>query len=160
MDLITLDLVYVLPEDEGLYTCEAVSDFGQAATSATIKVQAIDALLLDTQHDASWQRIQEIEAPKPLPEEAPEREKEPPRFIINLSQVPDLQEGQSAMISGKVEPAWDNELVIEFYKDGQPLQVDFNFSYLIYYIFIVRKPFPYSIRPWKRLSQHSLRFRC
>lgn len=48
----------MLTEDEGLYSCEAVSDFGQATTSCTVKVQPIDALLLDTQHEASWQRVQ------------------------------------------------------------------------------------------------------
>lgn len=121
MDLITLDIIFVVPEDEGLWACNAVSDFGQATTSSTVKVQPIDALLLDTQNEASWQRVQELEAPKPLPEEEPEREKEPPRFTVNLSQVPELQEGQSAIIQGKVEPEWDSDLYIEWYKDGAPL---------------------------------------
>lgn len=56
-----------------------------------------------------------------ITEELPERAKEPPRFTTNLNQVPPLQEGQSTALFATVEPSWDNELTIEWLKDGMPL---------------------------------------
>ena len=50
----------------------------------------------ETQHESSWKRIQEIEAPKELPEEAPEADKGPPHFTHQLNSVSGLVEGEPA----------------------------------------------------------------
>ncbi|KAI6230227.1 Hemicentin-1 [Aphelenchoides fujianensis] len=116
-----LDIIFVVPEDEGLLECHAVSDYGQATTSATLKVQGIDALQLDTKHEESWRRVQELEAPKPEPEELPEPAKEPPRFTVQLTAVPETPEGTPVNCTAQYEPTNDNTLVVEWLKDGAPL---------------------------------------
>lgn len=38
-DFVALDLLSIYPEDSGIYTCHARNAYGEAQTSATIKVQ-------------------------------------------------------------------------------------------------------------------------
>lgn len=39
--LVTLDILYTLPEDQGTYTCVASNELGQAQTTGSIEVQGI-----------------------------------------------------------------------------------------------------------------------
>lgn len=69
----------------------------------------------DVQHEESWRRIQEIEAPKeaiPEPELLP---KQPPQFTspIQNSGASGLVEGQSLHFETTVEPIDDPELLIQ-----------------------------------------------
>jgi hypothetical protein len=92
LDLVTLDIQTVYGEDSGTYTCRAVSDFGEAQTSASLKCQPTDALMLDVQHEQSWQQIQELEAREHPQVEQPEVEITAPRFVVPLpSGVPESQ---------------------------------------------------------------------
>lgn len=59
-----LDILAVNPDHEGVYTLRIINLEGEAASSATVKVAGIGDILGDTFHESSWQRIQEIEAPK------------------------------------------------------------------------------------------------
>lgn len=121
MDLIVLEIPGVVGEDSGIYSCHANSAFGEATTSATVKVQATDALLLDTQHQESWNRIQEIENRQPIELIIPEPEKVVPKFTVSLPQLPEFQEGDSVHIEGQIEPTDDNQLTVEWLFNGQPL---------------------------------------
>jgi len=85
IDLVTLDIATVYGEDSGTYQCQAISAFGEATTTAEVKVQPTDSLLLDTQHEQSWQQIQDYEN-RPIAEAVvPELEIGPPRFVVNLT---------------------------------------------------------------------------
>lgn len=53
------------PGHAGLYTLKIRNGLGEAASSATVKVAGSAAVLDQTQHLQSWQRIQDLEAPKP-----------------------------------------------------------------------------------------------
>ncbi|CAD5224123.1 unnamed protein product [Bursaphelenchus okinawaensis] len=121
MDLIVLDVPGVVGEDSGLYSCHAVSAFGEATTSTTLKVTPTDALLLDTQHQESWNQIQEIENRQPPELIVPEPEKVAPKFVNNLPQLPAFEEGDPIHIEGQIEPTDDNQLVVEWFFNGQPL---------------------------------------
>jgi len=92
LDLVTLDILTVYGEDSGLYTCKAVSEFGEAQTAATVKCQPTDALRLDVQHEQSWQQIQELENRQPVEILMPEIEIVAPRFVQPLpSGLPEFQ---------------------------------------------------------------------
>ena len=100
----TLDIQYTYPEDEGVYQCKAVSNTGEAVSSATLKCHPKGTIFTDTQHEESWRRIQEIEAPKaPIPE-MPDAPKQPPHFTTQLQSLGDLYEGQPAHFEATVEP--------------------------------------------------------
>ncbi|TKR69858.1 hypothetical protein L596_021954 [Steinernema carpocapsae] len=121
-DIVNLDLMAVYAEDSGVYTCRAVSEFGEAQTSCTVKCAPTDILLLDTQHQQSWNQIQEIENRKPLEPIVSEPEKMPPKFVIPLPQgVGEFQEGVPVHLECQVEPTNDNKLTVEWFHDGAPL---------------------------------------
>uniref|UniRef100_A0A915PRJ2 Ig-like domain-containing protein n=1 Tax=Setaria digitata TaxID=48799 RepID=A0A915PRJ2_9BILA len=122
LDYVTLDLLAVYGEDSGMYSCRAVSDFGEATTSCTVMCQPTESLLLDTQHQESWNQIQDIENRRPQEPIYIEPEKIPPRFVVHLpGQVGEFNEGEPIHLEGQIEPTNDNELIIEWYQNGQPL---------------------------------------
>ncbi|KJH46031.1 immunoglobulin I-set domain protein [Dictyocaulus viviparus] len=95
-DYVSLDILGLYPEDSGVYTCQAVSDFGEAATSCTVKCAPTKSLLLDPQHEESWTRVQEIENRRPPERVYEEPEKLPPRFIVPLQgDMGELPEGSA-----------------------------------------------------------------
>ncbi|KAI6199682.1 hypothetical protein M3Y96_00652800 [Aphelenchoides besseyi] len=120
VDLNRLDIIFVVPEDAGVYSCVAKSDFGEAVTSANVKVQGTDALRLDTQHEASWQRVQELENRQPKELIIPEPEPIPPRFVRQFNQAIEVQEGQPVNFEAELERN-DNNFTVTWLRDGQPL---------------------------------------
>lgn len=75
---------------------------------------------MDPQHETSWQIIQELEAPKPAPPEMEPAPKEAPQFIEQLQNLERI-EGQPAHFQTRVTPVNDNQLRVQWFKDGQPL---------------------------------------
>lgn len=59
--VVSLDISYVLSQDIGDWTCRAVNNYGQDETTAHLECEKRPNILSETIHDASWQRIQEIE---------------------------------------------------------------------------------------------------
>jgi hypothetical protein len=70
------------------------------------------------------QRIAELEAPRPERAEAPEPEKQTPQITRQLAvsaQDPVL-ETQALHLDAQYTPTDDNQLVVEWLHDGQPLK--------------------------------------
>ncbi|KHN76876.1 hypothetical protein Tcan_01448, partial [Toxocara canis] len=64
---------------------------------------ATDALLLDTQHQESWNQIQDIENRRPDEPIYEEPEKMPPSFVVPLpSHLGEFQEGSPVHFEGQV----------------------------------------------------------
>lgn len=98
MDLIELHIPSVIPEDSGVLSCRAVSDYGEASISANIRVQPTDALVLDTQHPESWNWVQEWESRVPIEPLVVEPERVPPRFTVQLPPRLDFKEGDAIQV--------------------------------------------------------------
>lgn len=99
----------------------ASNQFGEDSTEAHLECERRPGLLLDTQNDASWQRIQELEAPKP---EAPEPEPvayAAPQFTQPLQSVADAAEGSIVVFEGRVIPVNDPNLQIQWFRDDTEL---------------------------------------
>lgn len=95
---------------------------GEAVTSATLKCHPKAAILDDTQHEESWRRIQEIEAPKPPPIEAEPAPKQAPRFTSALlTPTGELYEGQPAHFETTYEPIDDADVKVHWLLNGQPV---------------------------------------
>lgn len=118
---VVLSIVHVLPHDSGVYTCRAFNEHGEATTSATVKIGDYEAILRDTQHPQSWERIQELEAPKIIEEIEVVEEKEKPRFLTQLEDASDVAEGTPIHLEATFQPARDNELRVEWQFNGAPL---------------------------------------
>lgn len=109
---VILTIVHVLPHDSGVYTCRAYNLQGEATTSATVKILGYERLLLDVQHPSSWQRIQELEAPRIVEEIEEEIIKEKPSFITQLENVEDVPEGHPIHLEATFQPARDSGLKV------------------------------------------------
>ncbi|MFH4979231.1 hypothetical protein AB6A40_005940, partial [Gnathostoma spinigerum] len=121
-DYVNLDILAVYPEDSGVYSCRAVSEFGEAVTSCTVKCAATESLLMDTQHEESWKQVQDIENRRPEEPIYVEPEKVAPRFVNPLPpSLGDFNEGSPVHFECQVEPTNDNKLRVEWYHNGQPL---------------------------------------
>lgn len=78
-----------------------------------IRFIAKERIFSDTQHPTSYARIQEIEAPKPLPEEVPEPDKRAPAFTKPLSaSAGQVAEAESVYLEAQYGPIDDNSIVV------------------------------------------------
>uniref|UniRef100_A0A1I8A346 Ig-like domain-containing protein n=1 Tax=Steinernema glaseri TaxID=37863 RepID=A0A1I8A346_9BILA len=113
--------------DAGTYTCVARNELGEAQTEASFNVIAHGTIFGDVQHETSWQKIQEMEAPKAAPEEPAPIEYGPPKVeaLNSLERI----EGQPAHFETRVTPVNDPRLQVQWLKDGQPLQNSNRFSH-------------------------------
>uniref|UniRef100_A0AC35F7I7 Ig-like domain-containing protein n=1 Tax=Panagrolaimus sp. PS1159 TaxID=55785 RepID=A0AC35F7I7_9BILA len=117
---VTLTIVHVLPHDSGIYSCRAYNSQGEATTSATVKVPGYEAILRDTQHPSSWDKIQEMERPKIIEEVEIIEEKEKPRFLTQLESA-EAPEGTPVKLECTFQPARDNSLKVEWQLNNHPL---------------------------------------
>jgi hypothetical protein len=117
-----LDISYVLSQDIGDWSCKAVNNYGQDQTTARLECEKRPNILSDTIHDQSWQRIQEIEAPRaPAPE--PEAQVfQAPQFTQSLQSIDNVPEGSVVVFEGRLIPVGDPNLHIQWYLNDQPIQ--------------------------------------
>ena len=109
---VILIIVHVLPHDSGVYTCRAYNLHGEATTSATVKVLGYEKILSNVQHPTSWQRIQELEAPRIIEEIDEVIIKEKPIFITQLESVENVFEGHPIHLEATFQPARDPDLKV------------------------------------------------
>ena len=70
-------------------------------------------LLLDPQHEESWKRVQELEAPRPAAPEAEPVQFAKPQFTQPLQSLADIPEGSLAVFEARVIPVNDPSLQIQ-----------------------------------------------
>lgn len=90
-----------------LFSCRATNALGQAETTANVQVVGKHTIISDVQHPQSWQRIQEIEAPRLVPEAAPTPSPEAPRFTVQIEDQ-ERYEGQPAHWECRVNHSIDS----------------------------------------------------
>lgn len=68
---IIMDISATESRDSGEWTCVVSNEIGEAKSSATINVLSKESIIFDSIQPQSLERIREMEAEKPIPEEAP-----------------------------------------------------------------------------------------
>ncbi|CAG0878668.1 unnamed protein product [Darwinula stevensoni] len=128
-DYVALDLLSVYPEDSGVYTCRAINSFGEAVTSASVKVIAKKHMILESQHPESLQQIQHLEDASRYQrrEWIEEVVKIQPKFLSKMKDHLNMREGQQTHFECRLEPVADSDLKVEWFKNGKPLQVGSRF---------------------------------
>lgn len=120
-----LDIIYVLPQDNGEYVCRATNSCGQDSTTTTLKCAAKPSLILQPQVSAGKSKaIDDLEdslKPK-LAEAQPDAPKVAPVFVEPIKSPPPLKEGENAHLSARISPANDPELRVEWLFNGTQLQ--------------------------------------
>lgn len=142
---VTLDIMKVIPEDSGVYSCKAINKgtcllsksclrnksliqflhlAGEAVSSIALKVKARSAISGDAIQPEAWQKIQLKEAemnkvPDMFVDTTPQQA---PVFTTHLKSYDKLNEGQHVYLEAQVEPRADPNLRVEWFKNGVALQ--------------------------------------
>ncbi|XP_018397088.1 PREDICTED: titin [Cyphomyrmex costatus] len=121
---VTLDILKVVPEDSGVYTCKAINNAGEAISSISLKVKARSAIDFDSIQTDAWQKIQLKESemnkvPEMFVDTTPQQA---PVFTKHLESFDKLIEGQRVYLEAQVEPRADPNLRVEWCKNGIALQ--------------------------------------
>lgn len=119
---VTLDILYTIPEDSGVLMCKARNKSGEAVSSATLKCQSKDAIILSPQNPNAAAAVALLEAPKTPAPELLEKERMAPVFSAELPDLGDLYEGQAVHFETFVQPLDDPTLVIKWYHNGSPVE--------------------------------------
>lgn len=126
---VALDMKYVNPEDSGTYTCRATNRLGQAVTSASLVVSSKEALLMESQHSEALEKLRHLEDSSRYTKSTTEETviTQAPRFVVQLSGLRELWEGQSAHVECRLEPYPDPSMKVEWFHNGKSLQVGHRF---------------------------------
>lgn len=81
---VALEFLDLHLEDSGTYTCRAINEAGEATSTISFECISKRNIYLDSQHEQSWVKIQEIENRQPIKEPSPELVFLPPTFTTQL----------------------------------------------------------------------------
>ncbi|RXG68646.1 Titin, partial [Armadillidium vulgare] len=144
---VALDVLNVIDQDAGVYTCRASNVMGQAETSANLRVTDKPVIESGTQHPDALQKISYLEDQHKYQrtESVDEQSNIKPTFVKTLNDLGDIYEGKYAHFEAQIHPVSDPYMKIEWFKDGKPItassriNVIFNFGYVALTIMHVRQ---------------------
>ncbi len=131
---VSLDILTMYPEDSGVYACVARNSLGEALTQCEVvclgrfshsvsgdllfigfivsEFTGKAAILAQTHHPASVQRIADLEAPKRGPDQPAEGPKQAPEFIQQLIEPPEVKESHNVHLECQLLPVDDPGLQV------------------------------------------------
>ncbi|PSN37209.1 Titin, partial [Blattella germanica] len=123
---VILEISPVYPEDSGEYSCRAFNDYGEAVTTATMKVHGKRSIILESQLPKGMERtiekIAELEGLGALPGQiSPDEDTgKPPEFVTTPADLT-LTENTLAHFECQLTPINDSSMRVEWYHNGKPL---------------------------------------
>ncbi|XP_068082222.1 titin [Anabrus simplex] len=123
---VILEISPVYPEDSGEYSCRAFNDYGEAVTTAAMKVQGKRSIILESQLPKGMERtiekIAELEGLGAIPgQPTPEEDSgKPPEFITTPADLT-LAENSLAHFECRLIPVNDSSMRVEWFHNGKPL---------------------------------------
>ena len=90
---------------------------------------AKQSLLLESQHGDALEKLRYLEDSSRFSKSTTEETviTQAPNFVVKLSGLTNLWEGQSAHVEGRLEPYPDPTMKVEWFHNGQPLAVGHRF---------------------------------
>uniref|UniRef100_A0A182TG18 Ig-like domain-containing protein n=1 Tax=Anopheles melas TaxID=34690 RepID=A0A182TG18_9DIPT len=124
---VTLDLTEVYERDQGIYTCKAYNQAGEAFTSSTVYCVTKESLIERTQHPKGTEgleKIQDLEDSLRRPEggEAESDAGHAPRFTSEFVKLTNVGEGEIAHFDATLIPTGDQSMTIEWLYNGKQLE--------------------------------------
>lgn len=123
---VILEISPTYPEDSGEYLCRAYNNYGEAVTTATMKVQGKRNIILESQlpkgMEGTIDKIAALEGyTGTVDSMIPETETgNPPEFVTTPSDLI-LSENSSAHFECRLVPVNDSSMRVEWYHNGKPL---------------------------------------
>jgi hypothetical protein len=157
-DFVALDLLSIYPEDSGIYTCHARNAYGEAQTSATIKVQGSGQIVSETRSEMN--KFQSLEVKQVTKQETVDETSQAPVFTSSMKSV-EIKEGQRAHFECRIIPVSDPTLKVEWLHNGAPIKqgsrfkegLDFGFVSLDIMQCLPEDAGSYTCRATNRLGQ-------
>ena len=141
---VSLNITSLRVEDAGTYVCVARNASGEAMTQSNIGVTPEAILTSATgiaeqqQYIEKVQQLEQYQASKQMMTrtESMIEPNQPPQFNTPLQDQDNIREGGFAHFEARLEPMGDQSMVVEWYKDGRPVDASsritsfFNFGYV------------------------------
>lgn len=126
---VALDIIDLIAEDSGTYTCRAVNLIGTDETSCTLDCRSSQQILTTTQNEAGLEQIQYLEdrSKHSRGEVVDEVTKQAPVFTTSLKNL-EIKEGQRAHFECRLIPVSDPTMKVEWYHNNQPLKSGSRFT--------------------------------
>uniref|UniRef100_A0A915K9H6 Ig-like domain-containing protein n=1 Tax=Romanomermis culicivorax TaxID=13658 RepID=A0A915K9H6_ROMCU len=140
-----LDILSLIPEDNGIYTCIAKNRLGSDATSVQIDCSPKAPLILEPQVGSTQQKAiydLELSLGRPRVLEVGEVERVAPKFLQHLRTTQDLVEGDHAYFSAKLNQTFSPDLKIEWFLNGKPLVIGSRMKTISDFGFVVLEIVP------------------
>lgn len=160
---VALDLLSIVLEDSGEYTCRVSSSTGVAESRAMLSVQPKPPIEQQTQHPSTLEHIQNLEdySKYARTESIEEVVNQKPAFNRPLQDLGQLEEGRNAHFEAQITPVSDPTMRVEWYKDGRPITASsritaiFNFGYVSLNIMHLRSEDSgtYTVRAVNRIGE-------
>lgn len=126
---VALDIVDLIAEDSGTYTCRAVNLIGSDETQCSLVCRSSGQIITQTQNESGLEQIQYLEdrSKYQRSEHVDEITTQAPTFTTSLKNI-DIKEGQRAHFECRLIPVSDATMKVEWYHNGQPLKSGSRFS--------------------------------
>lgn len=123
---VILEISPVYPEDTGEYSCRAINEYGEAVTTASMKVQGKRSIIFESQlpkgMEGTIDRIAELEGLGVQFGEQPQEDDsgKPPEFITSPSDLT-IGENSLAHFECRLQPINDPSMRVEWFHNGKAL---------------------------------------
>jgi titin len=126
---VALDVIDLISEDTGTYTCRAVNLVGSDEIHCTLVCRGTIHILTETQNEVGLEQIQYLEDRSRYSrhEQVEETTKQTPVFTTSLKNV-DIKEGQRAHFECRLIPVSDPTMKVEWYHNNVPVKSGSRFT--------------------------------
>ncbi|KMY97015.1 uncharacterized protein Dsimw501_GD13415, isoform H [Drosophila simulans] len=126
---VALDIVHLIAEDSGVYTCRAVNLIGSDETQVELQCRSGEQIVTVTQNEAGLEQIHYLEDRSRYTrrEEIDESTKQAPVFTTSLKNV-EIKENQRAHFECRLIPVSDPSMRVEWYHNNLPLKSGSRFT--------------------------------
>lgn len=126
---VALDVVDLIAEDSGIYTCRAVNGIGVDETQCTLDCRSSQQILTTTQNEAGLEQIQYLEDRSRYTRHEMEEEvtRQAPVFTTSLKNI-DIKEGQRCHFECRLIPVSDPTMKVEWFHNAKPLKSGSRFT--------------------------------
>lgn len=126
---VALDIIDLIAEDSGIYTCRAVNLVGVDETTCNLECRSSQQILTTTQNETGLEQIHYLEdrSKYSRSEVVDEVTKQAPVFTTSLKNV-EIKEGQRAHFECRLIPVSDPTMKVEWYHNNAPLKSGSRFT--------------------------------